>query len=250
VYELGHRSQAQDQILDRVHARCAQVGSAGFAVFDLDGCLFDNRPRQVQIVRVWASRHDAIELLALEPHHLQDWSMSASFRRLGLGPDRARELADKIRPFWERWFFDDAYVGLDRALPGAARFVRRVAATGVRVAYLTGRLDRQRPSTLLNLARHGFPIDDAGTGLITKPEPDESDRAYKRRVFEELAARGRVVSFLDNEPTHVNFAHGRFPEAVVVWVRTDHSPGTEPVLGDIPSIHGYLRSSDPELRGA
>jgi hypothetical protein len=169
--------------------------------------------------------------------------MRASFERAGLPPDRAAALADRARPFWERWFFDDAYIPLDRALPGAPRFVRRIAETGVTVLYLTGRTHDQRPSTLLNLRRHGFPIDDDGERLVTKPGPDESDRAFKRRAFERIAETSVVVAFLDNEPAHASHAAARFPDAAVVWVRTDHSPGEGPPQG-VPAIRGFLRTSD------
>ena len=241
-YRLSARSAEQDAVLDRVVARCAEVGSRGMAVFDLDGCLFDNRPRQVQILRVWAALHDVTELAALEVDHLQDWSMRSTFERLGLPPQQAADLAQRARPFWERWFFDDAFVAHDRALPGAPRFVRTVAATGVRVVYLTGRHRDQRPSTLLNLERHGFPIDPAGANLVTKDDAGEGDAAYKRRAFAALADERAIAAFLDNEPVHVAHARARFPGAVVVWVRTDHSPGAE--RPDGPAIDGFLRTSD------
>lgn len=249
MYQLEHRSSAQDAILDAAVERAAAVGEEGVAVFDLDGCLFDNRPRQVQILRVWGARNDVVELGALQVDDLQSWSMTDTLVRMGLRREQAAEIGRRARPFWERWFFDDAYVSHDRALPGAPRFVRRVASTRVRVIYLTGRLSSQRPSTLLNLRRHDFPVDDAGSCLITKADPDQSDRTFKREAFERIAELGEVVASFDNEPGHVNHAHRRFPEAVVAWLATDHSPSAEPVLGDIPVLHGFLRTTDPELRG-
>ncbi|TVQ89644.1 MAG: HAD family hydrolase [Deltaproteobacteria bacterium] len=247
MYQLEHRSQDQDRTLTLVETSVAQKGPSALAVFDLDGCLFDNRPRQVQILRVWAARHDVIELAALRPEHLQSWSMRESFERMGLKPKRAEDLAARARPFWERWFFDDAYVTHDYALPGAPRFVRRLHEQGARIVYLTGRTDSQRPSTLANLRRHGFPIDDDGHNLRTKPGPAISDRDFKREAFELIAREGRVASFFDNEPMHVNYAHQRFPEAEVVWVRTDHSLGSQPVTAGVRSVFGYLRTGDPEL---
>lgn len=241
-YRICARSADQDAVLDEVVAQCARRGAGGLAVFDLDGCLFDNRPRQVQILRIWAALHDVTELAGLEVDHLQDWSMRSTFERLGLAPDEAAALALRVRPFWERWFFDDAYVTHDRALPGAPRFVRTVAATGARVVYLTGRHSDQRASTLLNLERHGFPIDPAGANLVTKDDPAEGDAAYKRRAFEALDGDGAIAAFLDNEPVHVVHARSRFPDASVVWVRTDHSPGAQPP--GAPAIDGFLRTTD------
>lgn len=250
LYQLEHRSSAQDALLDAAVERAAALGDGAVAVFDLDGCLFDNRPRQVQILRIWGARNDVVELGALQVEHIQSWSMTDTLVRMGLHRERAAEIAQRARPFWERWFFDDAYVSHDRVLPGAPRFVRRIASTRARVIYLTGRLSSQRPSTLLNLRRHGFPVDDAGSCLVTKADPEQGDRAFKREAFERIAELGEVVVSFDNEPGHVNHAHRRFPGAVVAWLATDHSPAAEPVLAELPGIHGFLRTTDPELRAS
>lgn len=247
MYQLEHRSADQDRVLSEVERRVASAGPGALAVFDLDGCLFDNRPRQVQIYRVWASRNDVVELAALRVEHFQSWSAVETFERLGLSASRAQELADRSADFWERWFFDDDYVTLDHALPGASRFVRRLHEHGARVLYLTGRTHNQRRSTLANLRRHGFPVDDDGGNLRTKPGPHISDRDYKREAFEGIDLEGELACFMDNEPCHVNHAHLRFPEAAVVWLRTDHSPAAEPVVTGVASVFGFLSTSDPEL---
>ena len=51
-------SEYQDQLLDQM-LETAVEGTVG--VFDLDGCLFDTRTRQVAIVREFASQNDTFE---------------------------------------------------------------------------------------------------------------------------------------------------------------------------------------------
>ena len=63
-------SAEQDALLDRIVAT-AVPGSVG--VFDLDGCLFDNRPRQIRILRELASRESLPELYRVEARHFRDW---------------------------------------------------------------------------------------------------------------------------------------------------------------------------------
>jgi phosphoglycolate phosphatase-like HAD superfamily hydrolase len=230
--------------LDAIIDAAAAVGTGGVVALDLDGCLFDNRHRQVQILRAWAERRGDVRLGGLRADHLQSWSLVETFGRLGLDRAEAQELSREVRPFWARWFFDDAYVSCDLPLPGAARFVRQLAETGARIAYLTGRGHRQRPSTLQALRRFGFPIDDHGDELWTKPDDDQGDEAWKIEGFGAITEHHALAAFLDNEPTHLRNAAHMFPEALIVWVDTDHSPRPVVAPAGSSSLHGYLRTAD------
>lgn len=243
-YDLLHRSRAQDQVLDALLARCAEAGSAGVLALDLDGCLFDNRPRQVRIARAWAEARGETCLSGLAIHHYADWDFSRTLRNLGLPADEATSLASDFRPFWERWFFDDAFVHHDLPLPGAPRFVRQAAETGVHVAYVTGRLQAQAPGTLACLETYGFPVEAHGARLVAKPDASEGDGPWKRRAFSELTTERALTGFVDNEPGHVIHTLATYPDAMSVWMRTDHSPGAQPPAPGTPELHGWLRSTD------
>jgi len=244
-YDILHRSTAQDAVLDRVIDAAENAADGAIIALDLDGCLFDNRPRQLRIARAWAERRGDCRLAPLKVEHFQDWSFSATLQRMGLPADEADALAADFRPHWERWFFADDFVMHDLPLPGASRFVRRLQEAGSRVIYLTGRTHAQRPSTLANLSRYGFPIDPAGDGLWTKPTGDQSDSDWKRFALETLVEEGgRITAFLDNEPTHLVHALDEHPQALLVWLRTDHSPRAVRVPESMPSLRGFLRTSD------
>jgi hypothetical protein len=243
-YDHLHRSPDQDRVLTHLLDRARAAGPSGVVALDLDGCLFDNRPRQVQIVRTWAAREGDTRLEGLRPDHFQDWDFAATFQRLGLEPDEARHLALAVRPFWEETFFDAPFVVHDLPVPGAARFARELAGTGVRVVYLTGRLARQDPSTLANLRRFGFPVDDDGEVLWSNPGDFPHDRDWKVEGFRRLVRTHDLVAFVDNEPGHVRHVLEAYPEALAVWVDTDHSPGAEPVPDGTPTLRGFLRTTD------
>jgi len=72
----------------------------------------------------------------------------------------------------------------------------------------------------------------AGAGQIA------NDRRYKALSI----YFARPVFFLDNEPTHVNLFRDRFPDALVVWMETDHSPRKEQPHLDIPVLRSFLVS--------
>lgn len=245
AYDFLYRSPEQDTLLDRLLAAAAEAAPRGGAVaLDLDGCLFDNRPRQLRIARTWAAMHDDTRLGDLQVHHYQDWSFSSTMQRMGLPADQAESLAAAYRPFWEQAFFADDFVIHDLPLPGAPRFARALAHAGARVIYLTGRLHAQRPSTLANLRRYGFPIDDAGDALWTKPSSTEADASWKRLGLATLAEQGPLVAFLDNEPIHIVECADAHPEALAVWLDTDHSPRPVRVAEGTPTLRGFLRTSD------
>lgn len=241
AWDLLHRSEAQDAVLDRLTDRAA--AAPGVVALDLDGCLFDNRHRQLAIASAWAARRGDTRLSALRVELFHDWSFTDTLVRLGLARDEARTIAAEHRPFWEERFFGGEYVIHDLPLPGAARFTRRVASAGARVVYLTGRLERQRDGTLANLRRHGFPAEPGD--LWTKPRDGMSDVVWKRDGLARLAQQsGPLLAFVDNEPGHINHANEDHPEILGVWVDTDHSPTAPRIAPGTPTLRNFLRTDD------
>ena len=239
-------SPAQDAVLDRILDR---PGAGDVAVLDLDGCLFDNRWRQVQILQEYACHRDQPALFAVRVEHFSDWSLSRTLRNAGVDPDLVEGLRADLRAFWEVRFFDGAYVTHDHPMPGAVRLVRALHARGVRIVYLTGRDDGMHAGTAATLARFGFPAPGAQATLLTKPDAAMTDEDWKAAALSQVAALGPPSLFLDNEPVNVNLFHRRFPGAMVVFVSSDHSFRPDQPAPALPSIRGFLRTTDPRAGG-
>ncbi|MBK7756505.1 MAG: hypothetical protein IPI35_08860 [Deltaproteobacteria bacterium] len=60
----AHSRSAEQSAALRRAARRAEAAGQGIAVLDLDGCLFDNRPRQLGILRAWAASAGQTDALA------------------------------------------------------------------------------------------------------------------------------------------------------------------------------------------
>ncbi len=220
---------------------CVARGGTPVVGFDLDGCVFDTRPRQVHIFRELASRRGFDELYRVEVEHFKDWSLANSMRNAGVHEDFIVAHEAEVRQWWASHFFTTEYVLYDHAMPGAVSFCRECTEAGAIVIYLTGRDINMRAGTEEALRRFGFPYDDVSSVLITKPTFEMDDTAFKESALEAIAARGEVVSYFDNEPANVNLFHERHPGAKVVFVETDHSPRPVEPVETIPWIRSFLR---------
>jgi hypothetical protein len=206
-------------------------------VFDLDGTLLDNRPRTLAILRTFAERcHDreprlSARLRRARPTDLA-YLLSDSLDRLG---GCNAELAAEINTFWTERFFTDDHLVHDVPVPGAVEFVRSCHDAGAVLVYLTGRdLPRMGVGTFQSLRDQGFPVGVPGTELVLKPDPDMPDDEFKRITAPQLARVGRVVAAFDNEPANCNVMLAHHPDAHVVFVDTQHTPGA-------PALHDEVR---------
>jgi phosphoglycolate phosphatase-like HAD superfamily hydrolase len=225
------------RVLDRARA------TAGVVVFDLDSTVFDNRPRQVRIVREFGAAHGVPELTRSElAHWPHGFGFKEPFRAVGLSDERIREIGPAARKFWEERFFTSAYCVDDAVVPGAVAFVRAVWDAGATVAYVTGRPERMRAGTLEALRRHAFPVPGEGrVELLMKSVPELADDAFKEGAHADLRRLGPVIAAFDNEPTHVNAYRTGFPDALVVHLATDHSGRPVAVAEGIPAIADFER---------
>jgi hypothetical protein len=235
-------SAEQDALLDRIIAHVATTGASGVGVIDLDGCLFDTRPRQVKIIREYASAHDALDLYCIQAEHFTDWSLATTMRNAGIQEDRIQALKKELADFWFKRFFQSDYVVHDHAMPGSVDLVRRCEAAGMKIAYLTGRDNTMRAGTEASITAWGFPLDGINNRLFTKPTFEMNDTEYKDQALLEIAAMGQPVLFLDNEPANVNKFRQRHPDSLVVFVETDHSPRKDEPDAEIPWLRSFSRS--------
>jgi hypothetical protein len=242
-YAPFHQSEEQDDVLAGAVA-VAAAAPGQVAVFDLDGCLFDNRPRIVRIFHALASRHDLPDLLRVRPEHFASWDQRDTLRAAGLDEGRIAAVLPRFQRVFQHQFFSSAFCRFDDAMPGAARLVWEVYRAGASVVYLTGRHEEMRAGTLEALSDWGFPVQRPRTALLCKPDMGTDDTAFKDEALREIALLGVPVLFFDNEPANCNVFAARHPGARVVWVETDHSPRPDRVPAEMPRVRGFLRTTD------
>jgi hypothetical protein len=220
----------------------ATAAAPKVAVFDLDSTLFDNRPRQAQILREYGIIRGLPELFHAERQHFLDWDLLGPLVRIGIEQKRAEAIFPDLKEFWRSLFFTSPYCLFDVALPGAPQFVRKLHELGATIVYLTGRHEEMRAGSAESLRRFAFPVPDRDvrTHLMMKPTIEMPDTDYKVSAYAAIRKIGTVVAGFDNEPAHANALKQGFPEASVVWLRTDRSPALDEPREDLMRAFGFM----------
>jgi hypothetical protein len=236
-------------VLEEILVAARRKAPAGVVVFDLDSTLLDNRPRQARIFRDFGRLHQLPALLRATPEHWRGWDLRGPLQRLGLDAAWIEDNYPQIKAFWESCFFTSEYCQEDAPIAGAVDYVRAIAATGVHIAYLTGRHLGMRSGTVTSFERHGFPPPAARVHLLMKPTAEQDDDLWKAHAHAELAVLGPVIAAFDNEPAHINSLAKSFPNAIVVHLDTDHSGRQISLANGIPSVASFLPEQAEALRG-
>ncbi len=231
------------RILERIQAKTARQASS-LAIFDLDGTLFDNRPRTAYILRQIADQF-ASELpqlvQAMDGNALQDLSIIqygplSTLDGLGVTDKRERDL---IAEQWAKRFFTDDYQHFDVPLPGAKSFVSQVYEAGATVIYLTGRDVNMLVGLTETLRMCGFPVGVVGTMTMTKKDFDQDDGIFKETVAAYLDRIGEVLAIFENEPANSNLLQKIFPGAVSMFLLTQHRQDAPPLADGIIKIRDF-----------
>jgi hypothetical protein len=226
------------QILDTIHRFRAD---RPVVLFDLDGTLYDNRPRTLRILHAFAAQLPAAH--ARDAQIIRTLASSDLTYRLEdtLGPRGvAPSVIEAARNAWRVRFFTDAACSDDVPVPGSVHFVRSCWELGATVVYLTG---RDIPGMLLGTCRtirdDGFPIAIPRVELVMKPTFEEGDTVFKERLLEPLGELGRVVASFDNEPANCNMFRRRWPEAHTVLLDTQKAPGAPPLEPGVVTVPSF-----------
>jgi hypothetical protein len=239
-YDPFRTDDSHVAVLDGILKTVAAAPSPKVVVFDLDSTVFDNRPRQAHILREFGLMHDMPELFSLERTHFIDWDLVTPLIRLGIAAEKAQAVHPELKQFWRERFFTSPYCLYDVALPHAPQFVRALHKRGAHVVYLTGRHEAMRDGSTESLKRFNFPAPpEASVTLMMKPTFDIPDTDYKKSAYAAIRKLGPVLAGFDNEPAHANALKEGFPEAAIVWLKTDRSPALDEPRADLLHAWGF-----------
>lgn len=212
-------------------------------VFDLDGTLFDNRPRMVQILKEYgdqelkAVRPEAAMKLQTLTAPFAQYMLTDTLKGIGITEEA---VINNAAVFWSQRFFTDEYLRHDVPVPGAVNYVRSLYSAGARVVYLSGRdAPRQLLGSVRALRDQGFPIGIQGTELIMKPSVQTTDAIFKQQATSYLRQYGKVVAAFDNEPNNVNVYRRAFADAKVILYNAPHAPNPPPLLPAIDTLDKF-----------
>jgi len=231
---------------DVIIAKAQQVIATGrdpLVIFDLDGTLYDNRPRTLRILSEYA--HQEAErypelLEAAQAIRTSDVDYLIADTLANVGYTDAEAIAGLFE-YWKGCFFTDEYVEIDLPIPGAASFVNRLSAQGVVPVYLTGRdAPNMLKGTIACLHRDGFPIGTIDTRIVLKDRFERADDEYKEAVIANLKRSGEVIAAFDNEPGLCNLFHSAFPDASVCLLDTSCGPGAPTLDEGIASAPDFM----------
>lgn len=229
-------------VVDRIKAKTEKQIST-LAIFDLDGTLFDNRPRTVFILREIAENFEENlpELSeAMENYRdisLVEYSVDSTLKNMRVNN---KDEVEFIKEEWHKRFFSDEYQKYDIPLAGARTYVSKVYSAGATVIYLTGRdAGRMLVGMTESLRMFGFPVGIAGTMTIVKKAFEESDEVFKSDVVSYLKRLGQVEAIFENEPMNSNILHKAFPQATSFLALTQHREDAPPLLDGINIIKDF-----------
>ncbi len=225
-----------EQSLSRVESLKIE-GRQPVVVFDLDATLFDNAPRNRQILLEYAEKNkddDLLRILLRAQHTRWPYSITEVLTWLGY---HGAEHIDSIQKFWFERFFTNTYQQYDIASPRAVRMVKQYYDAGCTVVYMSG---RDAPGMLhgcvQSLFQNGFPIGLPRTQLTLKPAFEMSDADFKSESITFIDTLGEVILSIDNETHNCNIFKSAWGDADIVWMDTHTSPNSPPLNDGILSV--------------
>lgn len=197
-------------------------------VIDLDGAVFDMRPRTSRILRDYAeaelrsARPEAAARLANVPPAAVGYMLTDTLTQVGITEPA---VVNNAAVFWSQRYFADDYAQYDEPVPGSVTFVRNLYTSGARIVYVSSRdVPRQLVGTVKALRDHGFPVGIAGTEVVLKPAQQTPDATFKQQLVTYLRQYGKVIATIDTQPANANDYKRIFPDATNILMNGPRAP--------------------------
>lgn len=252
-FEATEQSAVLRSILAKIKTEKAKLiqhgGKPVKVIFDLDGTVFDVKPRTLRILKEFSRTKEAREIspalcewaLGLQAHNLC-YTLEESAEANAIVTDaRTKDFMKAAFQFWKVRFFSDEYLLTDIPVAGAVDYAHAVIDAGAQAVYLTGRdWPGMGKGTKALLHHWGFPMAAHEAELIMKPSFTADDSEFKDAALRDLRIHSDAVAFFDNEPANFHFFERNFPEAFLVFFHSNCSQKEAKPVSKIYRIENFL----------
>ena len=226
-------------------------GQNPVVIVDLDGTVYDVRPRTLAILNRWADAYGDqpgmrsldSTIKSINPFHIH-YTIKETMESIGsfsdISPEALTRASKSIEAHWNKLFFSGWGVQQDHPYPGAREFVTKLLSIGATIVYLTGRHKMRdgnpkkgmAKKTKENLKIHKFPYKkkDKRTQIIFKENWEDDDAVFKNGIADRLRGVGEVAAIMENEPSNVIPMRAQFPEALMTFVHTQSNNKAVPKI--------------------
>jgi hypothetical protein len=205
------------------------------AVFDLDGTLFNNFPRQIAIFnQVLKQEYPELQIYPDNAFDMDEQDQPYSLLALVQPKIESSDRMKEIKHNFLKFFLSNEFLAYDSPYPGSRNLIEFLLDMGFKIVYLTGRpFESMYGGTVASIKSAGLPTPndpkyENRIQLFMKPDIRMEDFAYKEKVFENFKERAdeKIVFFFDNEATACNLAQKAFPESKVIHFLSNQSDTT------------------------
>lgn len=176
-------------------------GKKNIIVIDLDGCIFNNLPRQEKII---VDRLQSKYNLPDIPKHAKRF-YKKYYNLLEAIDIKIEDRGDLKEDFLSH-FLDNSYLHHDTLIKGANIFISELISRGFIVHILTGRhhkkiSDSMKEGTIKSLRMHGIYVDNKKIKLIMKRDKNIKDLDFKIQHLKERSQdiNNNYIAVIDNE---------------------------------------------------
>jgi hypothetical protein len=213
--------------VDAAIEREKRRGRVPVLAVDLDDTVFLHSSRLEYLLHRWDDEHgtawfEKTHFSEIPTNRVQGY-LEPHLRRL-MPEAEARALTEEITDWVVRERREEAALLTDRANPATLELLRRWAAAGARIIWVTGRRRDHLGATEESLRRLGLPADSIfqyGTRRRMKLEE------FKARTIEDYLRThrdARMVAFLDDDPRNIRYMKQRLPWLLSIRVLLEPRP--------------------------
>ena len=223
-------------------------GKTPLVILDLDGTLYEVRPRSLRIVQEWVDHAESgdhpevrSKLSGLNMDHF-GYSLKELFEslRFQLEHEKTQHAFNALKEFWGARFFTHDYLSADEPYSGSVEWVHEIYKKGAKDVYLTGRDEPgMGHGTREKLIRDGFPWGTEGVHLLLKEAYGLPDKEHKTNAAQWIRKQGEVIASFENEPPNLVALRDVFPEAMHGFVDTACSDHPAPIRKGLYKINGF-----------
>jgi predicted secreted acid phosphatase len=164
-----------------------------YIIVDIDGTIVDNRKR----------KQVCVNLVTAKSLSFSEVNAEFGLEHLNLSSKEIDQIFDL---FIANSMINDPRC-IDTPIPGASKILNEFQDLGVGIIYLTGRhhdinnSSSMRNGTIRNFQINQFPLpDNSQIHLVMKPNREETDKIFKKQMYQTLISWGFICLIVGNRP--------------------------------------------------